>query len=63
MDYKGIQNKHIKIKSQNYKQSSKINNYPAMTAKLRKELMEQKRGGQEPPADVQAVEQVDISQY
>lgn len=59
MDYKGIQNKHIKIKSQNYKQSSKINNYPAMTAKLRKELMEQKRGGQEPPADVQAVEQVE----
>lgn len=59
MDYKGIQNKHIKIKSQNYKQSSKINNYPAMTAKLRKELVEQKRGGQEPPADVQAVEQVE----
>ena len=30
-----------------------------MTAKLRKELVEQKRGGQEPPADVQAVEQVE----
>lgn len=30
-----------------------------MTAKLRKELVEQKRAGQEPPADVQAVEQVE----
>ena len=30
-----------------------------MTAKLRKELVEQKRGGQEPPADVQAVDQVE----
>ena len=30
-----------------------------MTAKLRKELVEQKRGEQEPPADVQAVEQVE----
>ena len=30
-----------------------------MTAKLRKELAEQKRSGQEPPADVQAVEQVE----
>ena len=30
-----------------------------MTAKLRRELVEQKRGGQEPPADVQAVDQVE----
>ena len=30
-----------------------------MTAKLRKELVEQKRAGQEPPADVQAVDQVE----
>ena len=30
-----------------------------MTAKLRKELVEQKRGGQEAPADVQAVDQVE----
>lgn len=30
-----------------------------MTAKLRKELVKQKRAGQEPPADVQAVEQVE----
>ena len=30
-----------------------------MTAKLRKELVEQTRGGQEPPADVQAVDQVE----
>ena len=32
-----------------------------MTAKLRKELVEQKRGGQEPPADVQAV--IDVSRF
>lgn len=30
-----------------------------MTAKLRKELVEQKRAGQEPPADVQAADQVE----
>ena len=30
-----------------------------MTAKLRQELVEQKRDGQEPPADVQAVDQVE----
>ena len=30
-----------------------------MTAKLRKELAEQKRGGQESPADIQAVDQVE----
>ena len=30
-----------------------------MTAKLRRELMERRRNGQEPPAEAQAVEQVE----
>lgn len=51
--------------SDKIKSKGKSNGRPArdvrrqMTAKLRKELVEQKRGRQEPPADVQAVEQVE----
>ena len=58
MNHKSIQNKHTKIKPQNYK-GVKINNYPTMTAKLRKELAEQKRAGRDAPADAQAVGMVE----
>ena len=51
--------------SDKIKSKGKSNGRPArdvrrqMTAKLRKELVEQKRGRQEPPADVQAADQVE----